>query len=105
VCVDIYTYGCARVCVSHIQTYKILIYLFIYKELYVCMYVCVCVYIYIISVVKGSIKVLIFIKPQAQGLSSSTWGLIRRELGFQYQNSIRTAQFRLTETRDKSKLN
>jgi len=53
----------------------------------------------------GEIQALKFIKPQAQGLSSSTWGGVRRELVFKYRDSIRAAQSRPSETGEKSKLN
>jgi len=38
-------------------------------------------------------------------MSSSTWGVIRRELGFKYWDSIQTAQSRLSEKRKRNKLN
>ena len=56
-------------------------------------------------VVGGNIQALKFIKPQAQGLPSSTWGVVRRELVFMHRDSIRAAQSRPRETREKSKLN
>ena len=55
--------------------------------------------------VLGKIQALKFINPQAQGLSSSTWGVVRRELGFKYRDSIQAAQSRPSETRGKKKLN
>jgi len=42
--------------------------------------------------------------PQAQGLSSSTWGIVRKELGFKYRDSNRAIQSRPNE-RTKSRLN
>jgi len=53
----------------------------------------------------GKNPALQFIKPQAQGLSSSTWDVVRRELGFKYWDSIQAAQSRPSEMREKSKLN
>jgi len=49
--------------------------------------------------VRGKIKAVQFIKPPAQGSSSSTWGVVHREFGFTYRNLIRAAQSRLSEIR------
>ena len=57
------------------------------------------------KIVVGNIQALKFIKPQAQGSSSNTWGVVRRELGFKYWKLIRAAQSRPSQTREKSKLN
>jgi len=47
----------------------------------------------------GKNQALQFIKPQAQGLLPSTWGVVHRELVFKYRDSIRVAQSRLSEMR------
>ena len=36
--------------------------------------------------IKSPFELITFIKPQAQGVSSSTWGVVRRELVFQYRD-------------------
>ena len=53
----------------------------------------------------GKNQALKFIKPQAQGSPSSTWDVVRRELGFKYRDPIRTTQSRPSETTGKGKLN
>ena len=53
----------------------------------------------IVTSVVGNIQVLKFIKPQVQGLSLSTWGVVHRELVFKYRDFIRAAQSRPSETR------
>jgi len=51
------------------------------------------------KVIVGKTQALQFLKPQAQGLLSSTWGVVRRELSFKYRNLIRAAQPRPSEMR------
>jgi len=51
------------------------------------------------AIVVGKIQALKFIKLQAQGLLSSTWDVVRRELVFKYRDSIRAAQSRPSEAR------
>jgi len=50
---------------------------------------------------KTKIQALKFINPQAQGLSSNTWGVVRKELRFKYRDSLQAAQSRPSEAKGK----
>jgi len=45
-----------------------------------------------------------FIKPQVQGMSLSTWGVVRRELELKYRDLVQVSQARPSERRKRSEL-